>query len=264
MRAFLGAIGRRALVAGTELGEAARLVNETVLRLRRAPFSAKGFRRSTTVIQMVKVGVDSMPIVFLIAYCVGMILALQAAVQLKRFGATIYVADLVGITLTRELGPLMTAIIIAGRSGSAMASEIGTMRVSEELDALKAMAINPVDFLVLPRLLALVVMLPCLSVLADVVGILGGMSVALMLLDFTAATYLDQTVRALLVKDVLTGLVKSGAFAVIIALVGCFMGFRAEGGAEGVGQRTTASVVVSVFLLIVADLFFTGLFYLTE
>ena len=264
MKALLGAIGRRALWARVEIAEAARLVNETTLGLRRAPFSAHGFRRPSTVAQMVKVGVQSIPITFLIAFSVGMILALQAASQLRRFGATIYTADLVGITLTRELGPLMTAIIIAGRSGSAMAAEIGTMRVSEELDALKVMAINPVEFLVLPRLVALMVMLPCLSVLADAVGILGGAGVGAVLLNITPANYLAQTFRALLVKDIVTGLVKSLAFAAIIGMVGCFMGFRAEGGAEGVGRSTTASVVVGIFLLILADLFFTALFYVTE
>lgn len=264
MRALLGAIGRRALWARAEITEAARLVNETALGLRRAPFTVHGFRRPTAVVQMVKVGVQSIPITFLIAFSVGMILALQAASQLRRFGATIYTADLVGITLTRELGPLMTAIIIAGRSGSAMAAEIGTMRVSEELDALKVMAINPVEFLVLPRLVALLVMLPCLSVLADAVGILGGAGVGTALLNITPANYLAQTFRAVLVKDIITGLVKSLAFAAIIGMVGCFMGFRAEGGAEGVGRSTTASVVVAIFLLIVADLFFTTLFYMTD
>ena len=264
MKALLGAIGRRALAARAEVTEAARLVNETAARLRRAPFSPKGFRAPSTVAQMVKVGVDSIPIVTLIAFCVGMILALQAASQLRRFGATIFVADLVGISLTRELGPLMTAIIIAGRSGSAMAAEIGTMRVSEEIDALSVMGLNAVEYLVLPRVVSLAVMLPCLTVLADAVGILGGVAIGTLGLDITVANYLGQTFHALLVKDIVTGLVKSLAFAIIIALVGCYMGFRAEGGAEGVGRRTTASVVVAIFLLILCDLFFTGLFYMTE
>lgn len=264
MKAILGAIGRRALAAREEVAEAARLVNETATHLRRAPFTAKGFRRPSTVAQMVKVGVESIPIVVLIAFCVGMILALQAATQLRRFGATIYTADLVGITLTRELGPLMTAIIIAGRSGSAMAAEIGSMKVSEELDALKVMALNPVDFLVLPRLIALAVMLPCLTTLADVLGILGGLAIGNLALDITVANYLAQTIRAISLQDIFSGLVKSVAFGVIIGIVGCFMGFRVEGGAEGVGRRTTASVVVGIFLLIIADLFFTALFYLAE
>lgn len=264
MKALLGAMGRRALAARADVTGAARLVNDTVARLCRAPFSPKGFRMPSTVAQMGKVGVDSIPIVFLIAFCVGMILALQAASQLRRFGATLYVADLVGISLTRELGPLMTAIIVAGRSGSAMAAEIGTMRVSEEIDALSVMGLNPVEFLVLPRVISLAVMLPCLTVLADAVGILGGVAIGTLGLEITAANYLGQTFHALSVKDIVTGLVKSLAFAVIIAMVGCFMGFRAEGGAEGVGRRTTASVVVAIFLLILCDLFFTALFYSTE
>jgi phospholipid/cholesterol/gamma-HCH transport system permease protein len=260
----LGAIGRHFLAARAEVGEVARLVNETALRLRRAPFSPKGFRAPATWVQMAKIGVDSIPIVSLIAFCVGMILALQAAAQLRRFGATLYVADLVGVSLTRELGPLMTAIITAGRSGSSMAAEIATMRVSEEVDALTVIGLNPVEYLVLPRLVACMIMLPALTVLGDLVGILGGVFVGVSTLDMTAGNYLGETLRALYVKDIVTGLVKSLAFAVIIAGVGCYQGLRAEGGAEGVGRRTTASVVAAIFLLIVCDLFFTALFYKTE
>jgi phospholipid/cholesterol/gamma-HCH transport system permease protein len=258
----LAGIGRRAMAARTDVAMAWRLLVVGAARLASAPWSAKGFRWPTTVRQMVRIGVESLPIVFLIAGSVGMIVGIQAAIQLKRVGATIYVADLVGVSLTRELGPLMTAIIIAGRSGSAIAAELGTMKVAEEVDALTAMGLDPVEYLVLPRVLAMGIMLPCLTVLADVVGILGGLTVGRLSLGIPAALYMEQTFRALLLKDVFSGLLKSVVFAGIIAGVGCYQGFRVEGGAEGVGRRTTASVVVSIFLIIAADLVFTVTFYL--
>jgi phospholipid/cholesterol/gamma-HCH transport system permease protein len=259
--ALLARMGRRALKACDDLGAALRLLMAVAARLESAPFSAKGFRWPATFQQMVRIGVESLPIVFLIAASVGMIVALQAAAQLRRVGATIYVADLVGVSLTRELGPLMTAIIIAGRSGSAIAAELGTMKVSEEVDALTAMGMDPVEFLVLPRMLAMGIMLPCLTVLADVIGILGGVIVAWASLAIPVSNYLEQTLNALLLKDLFSGLIKSWVFAGIIGGVGCYQGFRVEGGAEGVGRRTTASVVASIFLIIAADLFFTLIFY---
>ena len=261
MADLLAGMGRRALSARSEFAAAYRLLIRVTARLASAPFSAKGFRWPETCRQMVRIGVTSLPIVFLIAGSVGMIVALQAATQLKRVGATIYVADLVGISLTRELGPLMTAIIIAGRSGSAIAAELGTMKVSEEVDALSAMGLDPVEFLALPRILAMGIMLPCLTTLADLIGILGGVVVARLSLGIPVVNYVEQTLRALLLKDLFSGLIKSWVFAGIIAGVGCYQGFRVEGGAEGVGRRTTASVVVSIFLIIAADLVFTAIFY---
>jgi len=259
---MLAGIGRRVLGAREAAAAALRLLIATAARFASAPFSAKGFRWPATTRQMVRIGVDSIPIVFLIAGAMGMIVALQAAIQLRRVGATIYVADLVGVSLTRELGPLMTAIIIAGRSGSAIAAELGTMKVAEEVDALTAMGLDPVEFLVLPRLLAMGIMLPCLTVLADVVGMLGGAVVASVSLGIPMNLYVEQTLRALLLKDIFSGLIKSWVFAGIIAGVGCYQGFRVEGGAEGVGRRTTASVVAAIFLIIAADLIFTVIFYM--
>jgi phospholipid/cholesterol/gamma-HCH transport system permease protein len=258
----LAGIGRRATGIRDDVAAAWRLVIAGAARLASAPWSPKGFRWTAVARQMVRIGVESLPIVFLIAGSVGMIVAIQAAIQLKRVGATIYTADLVGVSITRELGPLMTAIIIAGRSGSAIAAELGTMKVAEEVDALTAMGLDPVEFLVLPRILAMGIMLPCLTVLADVVGILGGMTVGRLSLGIPVVLYMEQTFRALLLKDVFSGLLKSWVFAGIIAGVGCYQGFRVEGGAEGVGRRTTASVVVSIFLIIAADLIFTVTFYL--
>ncbi len=258
---LLAGMGRRALGVREELAAVGRLVIRVAAGLASAPFTAKGFRWPATFRQMVRIGVESLPIVFLIAASVGMIVALQAATQLRRVGAVIYVADLVGVSLTRELGPLMTAIILAGRSGSAIAAELGTMKVSEEVDALTAMGLDPVEFLALPRILAMAIMLPCLTTLADVVGILGGVLVAWVSLGIPVGNYLEQTMKALMLKDLFSGLLKSWVFAGIIAGVGCYQGFQVEGGAEGVGRRTTASVVASIFMIIAADLVFTMIFY---
>jgi phospholipid/cholesterol/gamma-HCH transport system permease protein len=261
---FLARVGRQALRTQDDLAAAGRLLMAVAARLATAPFTSKGFRWPAVFRQMVRIGVESLPIVFLIAGSVGMIVALQAAMQLRRVGATIYVADLVGVSLTRELGPLMTAIIIAGRSGSAIAAELGTMKVSEEVDALTAMGLDPVEFLALPRILAMAIMLPCLTMLADVVGMAGGVVVASASLGISVGAYVEQTLNALLLKDLFSGLLKSWVFAGIIAGVACYQGFHVEGGAEGVGRRTTASVVVSIFLIVAADLVFTSLFYVLE
>jgi len=227
------------------------------------PFKGKKIRWGATFVQMVRIGVESVPIVSVISFCVGLIIAMQAAYQLEQFGATIYVADLVSVTMCRELGPLITAIIVAGRSGSAIAAEIGTMKVSEEIDALQTMALNPIGFLVVPRMLAMMIVVPCLTVLADFVGIAGGFVLALTNLKLAFVAYFNQTAEALFAKDFITGLIKSFFFAIIIAQVGAYQGFNVHGGAEGVGKSTTTSVVVSIFLVIFADLLFTMLFFST-
>jgi phospholipid/cholesterol/gamma-HCH transport system permease protein len=201
------------------------------------------------------------PIVAVISFFVGIILALQAAYQLKRVGAMIYVANLVGVSLTRELSPILTAIIVSGRSGSAFAAEIGSMKAAEEVDALVTMGINPIRFLVSPKLIALMVMVPALTMLSDVIGISGGFLLSVSVLDIHPYNYYQQTINALLVKDVFTGLIKAWAFGMVITLVGAYQGFKVEGGAEEVGRRTTSSVVASIFLVIIFDLFFTMLFY---
>ncbi len=228
-----------------------------------APWQGRPIRWRATCDQMVIIGVHSLPIVATITFIVGLIIAMQSAYQLQRFGAVIYVADLVGVSVTRELAPLITAIIIAGRSGSAIAAEIGSMKVAEELDALQTMALNPIHFLVAPRTLAMVIVVPCLTVLADLLGILGGMVLGLTSLKISAIAYFNETAAALMLKDFVSGLVKSFFFAVIIALVGAFEGFHVQGGAEGVGKATTTAVVRSIFLIIFADMLFTALFYST-
>jgi len=256
-----GFIGRKTKSLLKDLHHASVLINDTFYWTFISPFRGKSMRVKASISEMVKVGYNSVPIVAVISLFVGIILALQAAYQLKKVGALIYVADLVGVSLTRELSPILTAIIVAGRSGSAFAAEIGSMKAAEEVDALVTMGINPVRFLVSPKLIALMIMLPALTIFSDFIGILGGFLLAITELGIHPYNYFEQTVNALVMKDVMTGLVKALAFSVIITVVGAYQGFRVEGGAEEVGRRTTASVVVSIFLVIVFDLFFTTMFY---
>ena len=205
-------------------------------------------------------GADAVPIVVLINFLVGLGMAYQASRQLELFGANLLVADLIGITVTRELGPLMTAIVLCGRSGAAFAAEIGSMRVNEEVDALRTMGLGVMRFLVLPRTLALVLVLPLLTLLADAAGVLGGLVVGTVNLKLTMTGYVNETIKAVALLDVGTGLVKSMAFALAIALIACQQGLATTGGAEGVGRRTTSSVVITLFALIVIDAGLTVLF----
>jgi phospholipid/cholesterol/gamma-HCH transport system permease protein len=210
---------------------------------------------------MERAGADSLPIVLVINFLVGLVTAFQAAVQLRQFGANIFVADLVGLSVTRELAPLMTAIIVAGRSGAAFSAELGTMRVSEEIDALRTLGFDPYEFLVFPRVVTLVLVLPLLTILADVVGMAGGLLVAMLGLDITAHAYVVQTQNALGLWDVFSGCLKTVFFGLSIALIACQRGLAAGGGAEGVGRATTSAVVTSLFAIVVVDAIFTVLFH---
>jgi len=210
--------------------------------------------------QFMRAGVNALPIVVLIVFLIGIITGYQGALQLRQFGADIYVADLIGISITRELAPLMTAILVAGRSGSAFAAEIGTMKVSEEIDALGAMGFDSMKFLVIPRVLAVTLSIPIITLFADVAGIGGGLIMALSTLDITLTGYLNQLTAALSLFDIFSGLAKSMIFGFLIATVGCFRGFQVRGGAEAVGKYTTASVVSGVLLIILADAVFTFVF----
>ena len=244
-----------------DIADASRIINNSFYWTFISPFRGNPVRVKATISEMVKAGYNSVPIVAVISFFVGIILALQAAYQLKRVGALIYVANLVGVSLTRELSPILTAIIVSGRSGSAFAAEIGSMKAAEEVDALVTMGINPIRFLVSPKLIALMVMVPALTMLSDVIGISGGFLLSVSVLDMHPYNYYQQTINALLVKDVFTGLIKAWAFGIVITIVGAYQGFKVEGGAEEVGRRTTSSVVASIFLVIIFDLFFTMLFY---
>ena len=210
-------------------------------------------RFNDTVENMKRVGLDALPIVGLISFLLGLIMAFMSSVQLQQFGANIYVASLVSISMTRELGPIMTAIIVAGRSGSSFAAEIGTMKISEEVDALSTMNINPNFFLVLPRMFAAFLVMPVLTLFSDLFAIAGGLLVGVTMLDLTVSGYTNQTINSLTLFDVFWGVFKSGIFAILISWTGCLKGFQVRGGAAGVGKATTSAVVTSIFLIVLSD-----------
>jgi phospholipid/cholesterol/gamma-HCH transport system permease protein len=258
---LFGLVSKKAKPFFKDIHDASKLINDIFYWSFFSPFKGKSIRFRASIYEMVKAGYNSVPIVTVISFFIGIILAFQSAYQLKRVGALIYVANLVGVSITRELGPIMTAIIVSGRSGSAFAAEIGSMKAAEEIDALISMGINPVRFIVVPKLIALMIMVPALTLISDLVGILGGFTLSVSVLEIHPINYFQQTINALLVKDVITGLMKAWAFGIIITAVGAYQGFKVTGGAEEVGRRTTSAVVASIFLVIVFDLFFTALFY---
>ena len=216
----------------------------------------KSLRMDDTFLYMQKTGVDALPIVGMVSFLMGLIMAFMSSIQLQMFGANIYVASLVSLAMTRELGPIMTAIIVAGRSGSSFASEIGTMKISEEVDALFTMGFDPTRYLVVPKIMASVIVVPILTLFSDVFAILGGLTVGVLMLDLTANAYILQTLKTLSLFDIFLGSFKSGVFAILISWIGCLRGFRVKGGAASVGQATTSAVVSSIFLIIVFDSIF--------
>lgn len=213
--------------------------------------------------QAMAVGVGAIPIVSLITFFIGLIMALQGAYELRKLGAMQLVPALVAVAISRELGPLITAIVVIGRSGSAFAAEIGTMRVTEELDALEAMALDPMAFLVAPKFLAMAIMVPCLAVWSDFMGVLGGCFFGLTAGGFSALGYFTTTRDSLVVSDVVTGIIKSFVFGIIITAVGCQEGFNTGSGSEEVGRATTSAVVLSILMVILIDVVFTVFFYMT-
>jgi len=256
-------IGEATIEGLAYVGSLARLTGGAARSIFVDPFRGRKFRLSRAVHQAMSVGVEAVPIVSLISFFVGTILALQGAYQLRKLGAMQLVAAAVAIVITRELGPLMTAIMVIGRSGSAFAAEIGTMKVNEEIDALETMALEPVHFLVAPKFLAMILVMPCLTTWADFMGVLGGGFFGVMSAGFTWGSYFRATMDALVLRDILTGLVKSLMFGIVITAVGCHEGFATGLGSEEVGRSTTSSVVKSIFLVIVVDLIFTAIFYFT-
>lgn len=217
-------------------------------------------RVTATVAQMEATGVNALPIVGLLCFLVGIVLAYMGALQLEQFGATILTVNLVGVSVLREIGILLAAIIVAGRSGSAFAAQIGTMKVNQEVDALETMGMSAIEVLVLPRVIALIVVMPLLTIWADAAGLLGGAVVALFLLDLSIAQFLTQLKAAVQFWDFGTGLLKAPIFALVIALVGCYDGLRVSGSAESVGRYTTRAVVESIFLVIVLNAAFAVAF----
>lgn len=220
----------------------------------------KRFRWRTILYNIRCAGFDAMPIVGLLSFLLGIVVAYQGADQLRQYGANIFVADLVGLSMLREFAPLITAIIVAGRSGSAYAAQIGTMAVTEEIDAMRTIGIAPLELLVLPKIIAMLIALPLLTVFADVLGVFGGMLMARAQLAVSYVEFLDRFVKTVSVTAYLIGLGKAPVFAAIIVTVGCFQGFRTHGGPDSVGRQTTRSVVQSIFLVIVADALFSVAF----
>lgn len=216
----------------------------------------RGHKRGAILTQSLIIGANALPIVGLLSFSIGLIMALLSAAQLRNFGANIFIADLISIAMVREMGPMMTAILVAGRSGSSIASEIATMKVSEELDALNIMAINPIRYIVAPKFIAITICMPLLTGMAMVIGILGGMVIAVFYLDLNIPTFILEVVDRLSIKDFTIGLSKSFCFAWCIVIIGSLFGFNVTGGAEGVGRATTQSVVTSIFTVILLDAFF--------
>jgi len=254
-------IGQSVLNALAYLGSLATLTARAGYFTFIAPFQGKPVRIQRAISQAMQVGVRALPILSLITFFIGLILALQAAYELRKFGAINFVASAVAISMSRELGPLITAIVVIGRSGSSFAAEIGTMKVTEELDALETMAINPIRFLVAPKFIAMMVMLPCLTIWANAMGICGGSVFGVAKAGFTFTGYINASIDALFLRDIISGLVKSFMFGITITAVGCQEGLSTGAGAEQVGRSTTAAVVMSIFLVILVDLVFTTLFF---
>jgi phospholipid/cholesterol/gamma-HCH transport system permease protein len=211
--------------------------------------------------QMANIGMQSLPIVSLISLFTGMVLALQSAYQMQKISAEMYIASLVALSMTRELGPVLTALIVAGRCGAAITAEVGTMRVTEQIDALESMATNPIHYLVMPRFWALLVSLPVLTLYSDIIGMFGGYVVSHYKLNITTHMYHRMTFDPLKNKDIFSGLIKSVVFAIVICVISCYEGLNTKEGAEGVGKATTSSVVRSFILIIAADCLLTALLY---
>ena len=262
LTSFFENVGEKSRLLLTEIGGLARLFQNFLYWSFVAPAAGKKVGKSRSFgAQLVFVGNGSLGIVLLVGASVGAVLALQAAYQLKQFGAIMYTGALVSVSMMRELGPVITAIVIAGRVGASITAELGTMKVSEEVDALVTMGIPSIPYLVVPRILAIVIMLPCLTILANLIGIIGGFLVGTLSLGLDGHLFWQESFKALVAKDVLTGMAKSFVFAILIGLIATFKGMSVEGGAEGVGRATTQSVVLSIIAIIFADCLLTAFFY---
>lgn len=241
-----------------------QLLVQTIYWIIFGPFRGKPIKRKSAFDQMVFMGLHSIIIVFFVIFFTGIVLAMQSSHQLSRMGGTIYVASLVTISICRELGPVLTALVIAGRIGASITAEIGSMQVNEQIEALETMAISPIRYLVVPKLVSLFIMLPCLTVIGDLAGILGGYVIGVSSLHISSPLYIQTALKFLTLKDIYTGLSKAFIFAIIITMVGAFQGFKTRGGAVGVGKATTVSVVVSFILIIIADCIVTGIYYFAD
>ncbi len=253
---LVAALGRGALGACEATGRVVLFAVLGLTHIVRPPFYGRAFLRA-----LVDIGYFSLPVVALTAVFTGMVLALQSSIGLSRFSADSAIASLVVLSITRELGPVLGGLMVAGRVGAAMAAEIGTMRVTDQIDALTTLSTNPLKYLVAPRLLAGIVALPLLVVVADILGVMGGFIIAVAKLGFNPHTYLADTMRFLEVGDVVSGLVKAAVFGFIITLMGCYHGYHSRGGAQGVGAATTSAVVTASVLILALDYVLTELFF---
>ena len=258
----LAMIGLATRQAWSNLGAILQFVGECVLGAGRLVRRPRKFRWGDCLAQMQQCGAMGLPIVSLISFLIGLTLAYQAAVELRQFGADIFVADIVGLSIVREMGPMMAAVILAGRTGAAFAAELGNMKAREEIDALEVLGISSVDFLVLPRLIAIGVMMPLLALYADCVGILGGMVVAAGTLQIPPSAFWIEAQTIVDLSDINTGLIKATTFGLLIGLSGCLRGLQADRSAAGVGRAATSAVVTAILLIIVADSLFAVLFHL--
>jgi phospholipid/cholesterol/gamma-HCH transport system permease protein len=245
------------------IGGLGYLLLDTAKATRLALFSKRGRRLgwSNLWAQMDRVGVQSIPIVSLVLFCIGAILALQMAPTLDSFGLVSTIPDIIAVAVYRELGPLVSAVVLTGFAGASIAAEVGTMVVSEEIEALEAQAISPIRFLVVPRVLATTIMMICIAVLGDLMGMMGGLVVGQFVLGVEYRQYLQHTFDMLQIKDFVTGLIKAGVFGALISSLACYLGMSVTGGASGVGSATTRTVVLSIVSLIIVDLMFTATFY---
>jgi phospholipid/cholesterol/gamma-HCH transport system permease protein len=249
-------IGNASLQFFEEVGRFFYILHSTIQWSFRRPFDLQQWIK-----QMVRVGVDSMPVVGLTAMFTGMVLALQTYRGFERFHAESFVGSVVSLSLTRELGPVLAALMIAGRIGSSLAAELGTMRVTEQIDAMYAMAVEPIHYLVVPRVGATTLMLPPLVAIANGIGILGGFAVAVYLMGANPVVYWEKTFQYLDLNDVFSGLIKAAVFGLILSVTGCTKGFFTTGGAEGVGRSTTAAVVMASVVILVSDFFLTKILF---
>lgn len=247
---FIGALTERPLQG---LGRLTLLLFSTLKGMLRPPFEIRSIIR-----QMLEIGVNSLPVVLITAVFTGMVLALQSNTGFKRFGAEGLVGTVVALSMTRELGPVLAALIVTGRAGAAIAAELGTMRVTEQIDALETMATNPVKYLVVPRFLSGIIMLPALTIVTDIVGIIGGYMVSVVLLGVNANSYMRATWDFLQVQDIYNGLIKACFFGAAFTLISCYKGFYTKGGAEGVGRATTGAVVYSSMTILISDYFLSA------
>ncbi len=259
---ILDRIGTATLRVEGSAKEMIAFVGEITLSIGRLLRGKAMFQRSDLLLYTQQAGAQALPIVTLINLLIGLILAFVGAIQLQMFGAEIYVADLVAIGMVREMGAMMTAIIMAGRSGAAYAAQLGTMMVNEEIDALETFGINQIDFLVLPRIIALASMVPLLSLYAGFIGILGGLLVSMMMLDITAAQYMTETIAAITPVTFLLGLIKATIYGVLVAFAGCYRGMQSGRSSAAVGASTTSAVVTAIVMIIVASAVTTVIFFM--